>query len=110
MKSGSNLEKVLRSGQFAFTGELGPPRGSNVEAVREKAAPLKGMVDSVNITDNQTAMVRMSSWAASIIAIEEGLEPNYQMVCRDRNRRLPGAPASRRAAAVGKKEKKVKKK
>ncbi|MEZ4524863.1 MAG: methylenetetrahydrofolate reductase [Desulfobacterales bacterium] len=86
MKSGSNLEKVLKAGHFAFTGELGPPRGSNVEAVREKAAHLKGMVDSVNITDNQTAMVRMSSWAASLIAIEEGLEPNYQMVCRDRNR------------------------
>ncbi len=86
MKSGSNLEKVLKAGHFAFTGELGPPRGSNVEAVREKARPLKGMVDSVNITDNQTAMVRMSSWAASLIAIEEGLEPNYQMVCRDRNR------------------------
>ncbi|MFP4390364.1 MAG: methylenetetrahydrofolate reductase, partial [Desulfococcaceae bacterium] len=60
--------------------------GSNVEAVREKARPLKGCVDSVNITDNQTAMVRMSSWAASLIAIQEGLEPNYQMVCRDRNR------------------------
>jgi methylenetetrahydrofolate reductase (NADPH) len=44
------------------------------------------MVDSVNITDNQTAMVRMSSWAAALIAIQEGLEPNYQMVCRDRNR------------------------
>jgi methylenetetrahydrofolate reductase (NADPH) len=86
MKSGSNLEKILRSGNFAFTGELGPPRGANVDAVRKKAAPLKGMVDSVNITDNQTAMVRMSSWAASIIAIQEGLEPNYQMVCRDRNR------------------------
>jgi methylenetetrahydrofolate reductase (NADPH) len=86
MKSGSNLEKILRSGKFAFTGELGPPRGTNVEAVRKKAAPLKGMVDSVNITDNQTAMVRMSSWAASLIAIQEGLEPNYQMVCRDRNR------------------------
>ena len=86
MKSGSNLEKILEAGHFAFTGELGPPRGGNVEAVREKAAPLKGMVDSVNITDNQTAMVRMSSWAASLIAIEEGLEPNYQMVCRDRNR------------------------
>ncbi|KPA10548.1 Methylenetetrahydrofolate reductase [Candidatus Magnetomorum sp. HK-1] len=86
MKSGSNLEKILRSGNFAFTGELGPPRGANVDAVRKKAEPLKGMVDSVNITDNQTAMVRMSSWAASIIAIQEGLEPNYQMVCRDRNR------------------------
>jgi len=86
MKSGSNVEKILKAGHFAFTGELGPPRGSNINAVREKAGPLKGMVDTVNITDNQTAVVRMSSWAASIIAIEEGLEPNYQMVCRDRNR------------------------
>ena len=86
LKSGSNLEKMLRAGNFAFTGELGPPRGANVAGVREKAQHLKGMVDSVNITDNQTAMVRMSSWAASLIAIEEGLEPNYQMVCRDRNR------------------------
>jgi methylenetetrahydrofolate reductase (NADPH) len=86
MKSGSNLEKILRAGHFAFTGELGPPRGSNVAAVKEKAKPLVGNVDAVNITDNQTAMVRMSSWAASLIAIEEGLEPNYQMVCRDRNR------------------------
>ncbi|WP_372677665.1 methylenetetrahydrofolate reductase [Desulfosarcina sp.] len=86
MKSGSNLEKILRAGHFAFTGELGPPRGTNVSVVREKAKHLVGMVDAVNITDNQTAMVRMSSWAASLIAIEEGLEPNYQMVCRDRNR------------------------
>ena len=86
MKSGSNLEKILRAGQFAFTGELGPPRGTNVAVVREKAKHLVGMVDAVNITDNQTAMVRMSSWAASLIALEEGLEPNYQMVCRDRNR------------------------
>lgn len=86
MKSGSNLEKILRAGHFAFTGELGPPRGTSVATVREKAKHLVGMVDAVNITDNQTAMVRMSSWAASLIAIEEGLEPNYQMVCRDRNR------------------------
>jgi len=84
--SESRLARILNAGHFAFTGELGPPRGSNVDAVREKAAPLKGMVDSVNITDNQTAMVRMSSWAAALIAIQEGLEPNYQMVCRDRNR------------------------
>ncbi len=85
-KAGSQLEKILAAGHFAFTGELGPPRGSDVEEVRKKAGFLKGMVDSVNITDNQTAVVRMSSWAASLIAIEEGLEPNYQMVCRDRNR------------------------
>ncbi len=86
MKSGSNLEKVLKAGHFAFTGELGPPRGTDAEEVRKKAAFLKDNVDAVNITDNQTAMVRMSSWAASLLIMQEGLEPNYQMVCRDRNR------------------------
>jgi methylenetetrahydrofolate reductase (NADPH) len=86
MKSGSRLERMLTAGHFAFTGELGPPRGASIEAIRKKAEPLKGVVDSVNITDNQTAVVRMASWAASLIAIQEGLEPNYQMVCRDRNR------------------------
>jgi len=86
MKSGSNLEKVLAAGHFAFTGELGPPRGGNVEEVKKRAQHLKGRVDAVNITDNQTAMVRMASWAAGVLAIGEGLEPNYQMVCRDRNR------------------------
>lgn len=86
LKSGSNLEKILKAGHFAFTGELGPPRGSSADEVREKAAHLKGVVDSVNITDNQTAVVRMASWAACLILIQEGLEPNFQMVCRDRNR------------------------
>jgi len=86
MKSGSNLEKILAKSIFAVTGELGPPRGADLDAIREKAKHLKGMVDSVNITDNQTAVVRMASWAASLIAIQECLEPNYQMVCRDRNR------------------------
>ena len=86
MKSGSNLEKVLSAGHFAFTGELGPPRGAHAEEVRKKAAHLKGRVDSVNITDNQTAVVRMASWAACLLLIQEGIEPNFQMVCRDRNR------------------------
>jgi methylenetetrahydrofolate reductase (NADPH) len=86
MKSESNLEKVLNRRVFAVTGELGPPRGADPDIVRQKAQFLKGRVDAVNITDNQTAMVRMSSWAASLIALQEGLEPNYQMVCRDRNR------------------------
>jgi methylenetetrahydrofolate reductase (NADPH) len=85
-KSGSNLEKVLRSGQFAFTGECGPPEGADVEKLKEKASHLKGCVDAVNVTDNQTAVARMSSWAASLILLQEGLEPNFQMVCRDRNR------------------------
>jgi methylenetetrahydrofolate reductase (NADPH) len=82
----SNLEKILKASHFAFTGELGPPRGTAAEEVRKKAAFLKGNVDSVNITDNQTAVVRMSSWAACLFLIQEGVEPNFQMVCRDRNR------------------------
>ncbi len=86
MKSGSNLEKVLKAGHFAFTGEVGPPRGANIKALKEKARHLKGMVDMANITDNQTAMVRMSSWGAALFVKEMGIEPNYQMVCRDRNR------------------------
>ena len=86
LKSGSNLEKVLNAGHFAFTGECGPPQGANVEHLKEKAHHLKGCVDAVNITDNQTAVVRMASWAASLILMQEGLEPNFQMVCRDRNR------------------------
>ncbi|MBN1104057.1 MAG: methylenetetrahydrofolate reductase [Deltaproteobacteria bacterium] len=86
LKSGSRLERVLTAGHFAFTGECGPPKGANVDHLREKIAHLKGVVDAVNITDNQTAVVRMSSWAASTILIQEGLEPNFQMVCRDRNR------------------------
>ena len=77
---------MLTAGHFAFTGELGPPRGADVEEVVKKAAHLKGMVDAVNITDNQTAVVRMASWAASLILVQQGLEPNFQMVCRDRNR------------------------
>jgi methylenetetrahydrofolate reductase (NADPH) len=85
-KAASNLEKILKAGHFAFTGELGPPRGAAVEEVRKKAAFLKGNVDSVNITDNQTAVVRMSSWAACLFLIQVGVEPNFQMVCRDRNR------------------------
>lgn len=86
MKSGSNLEKVLTAGHFAATAELGPPKGSSVEAVQKKIALLKGKCDAVNITDNQTAVVRMSSAAASALCAREGLEPVMQMVARDRNR------------------------
>lgn len=86
LKAGSNLEKVLRAGHFALTGECGPPKGANVEHLKEKIHHLKGVVDAVNVTDNQTAVVRMSSWAASTIMVQEGVEPNFQMVCRDRNR------------------------
>lgn len=80
------LKDKLEAGMFVVTGELGPPRGCNAEAVRKKAAMFRGVVDAVNITDNQTAIVRMSSMAASFICIEEGIEPVMQMTVRDRNR------------------------
>jgi CO dehydrogenase/acetyl-CoA synthase delta subunit len=84
--AGSNLEQVLRSGQFAVTGELGPPKTGDAEIVRKKARILKGHVDAVNITDCQTAIVRMSSLSAGLLALAEGVEPVMQMTCRDRNR------------------------
>ena len=86
MKSGSNLEKILSAGHFAVTAELGPPAGTDLEVVRKKAELLRGAVDAVNVTDNQTAVVRMSSVAVSALLVQAGLEPVMQMVCRDRNR------------------------
>ena len=85
-KSGSRLERILRDGHFAVTGELGPPQSSNGAIIREKAQILLGYCDAANITDNQTAIVRMSSIGAGAIVVQEGLEPIIQMTCRDRNR------------------------
>jgi methylenetetrahydrofolate reductase (NADPH) len=72
MKSSSKLEKTLTAGNFAVTAELGPPQNADAENVRKKAKHSIGAADAVNITDNQTAIVRMSSIAASAIAIQEG--------------------------------------
>jgi methylenetetrahydrofolate reductase (NADPH) len=86
MKTASRLEKILESGAFAVTSECGPPRGADPQVVREKGELLRGHVDAVNVTDNQTSVVRMSSIAASVILKEMGLEPICQMTTRDRNR------------------------
>jgi len=86
MKTKSNLERVLEAGQFAVTGELGPPQSADLEVIRRKAKILKGHIDACNVTDGQTAVVRMASWAACLLAKEEGLDPIVQMTCRDRNR------------------------
>ena len=86
MKAGSNLEKVLQSGQFAVTAELGPPKGSDAEMVKKKGNLLRHCADAINITDNQTAIARMSSIACGVILTQLNLEPVIQMVCRDRNR------------------------
>lgn len=85
-RAGSNLERVLRAGHFAVTGELGPPQSADGAVIREKAGLLRGSCDAANITDNQTAIVRMSSIGAGTIVVQENVEPIIQMTCRDRNR------------------------
>ncbi|MDP6646909.1 MAG: methylenetetrahydrofolate reductase [Dehalococcoidales bacterium] len=86
MKAGTNLEKVLTSGQFAVTAEAGPPKGTSAQVVQQKAEILSPYCDAVNITDNQTAVVRMSSLAGCVLLKQQGVEPVMQMVTRDRNR------------------------
>ncbi len=86
MKTASRLEKVLESGAFAVTSECGPPRGADPEVIRKKGEVLKGVVDAINVTDNQTSVVRMSSIAACVILKEMGFDPIVQMTTRDRNR------------------------
>ena len=86
MSTVSRLQAILDSGQLAVTSECGPPRGADPEVIRQKGELLKDCVDAVNVTDNQTAVVRMSSLAACIHLKEMGLDPVFQMVCRDRNR------------------------
>ncbi|MGE5415561.1 MAG: methylenetetrahydrofolate reductase [Acidobacteriota bacterium] len=82
----SNLESVIKAGHFAVTAEIGPPKSCNAEFVEKKARLLAGYSDAFNITDNQTAIVRMSSIAAAVIVEKLGLEAVIQMTCRDRNR------------------------
>ncbi|MBQ8663577.1 MAG: methylenetetrahydrofolate reductase [Eubacterium sp.] len=82
----SRFQQLLEKGEFAVTAEIGPPMSANAALVTKKAQQMKGFVDAANITDNQTAIVRMSSIAASVLVKEAGVEPIMQMTCRDRNR------------------------
>ena len=86
MKSGSNLERILESGQFAVTAEAGPPKGTSPKVIQRKGELLKLCCDALNVTDNQTAIVRMSSISGCVLLKEMGVEPVLQMVVRDRNR------------------------
>src|SRR5215469_6271054 len=82
----SELQRRLAAGEFAVTAEIGPPRGADTAPVARTAALLRGWVDAVNITDNQSAAVRLSSLAGSLAALGAGVEPVMQLTCRDRNR------------------------
>jgi methylenetetrahydrofolate reductase (NADPH) len=86
LRSGSNLEKLLRGEEFVVCGEMSPPQSVDSASIAKKCAYFKGFVDAVNLTDNQTAIVRMSSVVSSYFALSGGVEPIMQMTCRDRNR------------------------
>ncbi len=86
MSNLSKLQQILDSGQFAVTAEIGPPKHSSAEGIRHHAEMMHNYVDATNITDNQTAIVRMSSIAAGVHVLSCGIEPIIQMTCRDRNR------------------------
>ena len=86
MKAGTNLEKVLESGRFAVTAEAGPPKGTSAAVMQKKGELLRSCCDAVNVTDNQTAIVRMASLGGCVLLKQQGAEPVMQIVCRDRNR------------------------
>jgi 5,10-methylenetetrahydrofolate reductase len=86
MKVGTNLEKILDSGRFAVTAEAGPPKGTSAAVMQRKGEILRNCCDAVNVTDNQTAIVRMSSFAGCMLLKQVNVEPVMQMVVRDRNR------------------------
>jgi methylenetetrahydrofolate reductase (NADPH) len=82
----SNLQKSLENGKFAVTCEIGPPKGVDISEIIDTAQILKGLVDAVNVTDLQSSVMRLGSLTASHLLTEMGVEPVFQMTCRDRNR------------------------
>jgi 5,10-methylenetetrahydrofolate reductase len=81
-----SFKDSLESGKFVVTAEVGPPKGTDIKEMLHHAEALKGKLDAVNVTDNQSAVMRISSLAISKILLDEGHEPILQMTCRDRNR------------------------
>ncbi|MBI5468207.1 MAG: methylenetetrahydrofolate reductase [Deltaproteobacteria bacterium] len=80
------LVEELASGRFVITAEICPPRGADTEDFLKKARLLKKSIAAANVTDNQRAVMRLSSLACSVLLLREGIDPVFQMTCRDRNR------------------------
>ncbi|MBN1407691.1 MAG: methylenetetrahydrofolate reductase [Calditrichaceae bacterium] len=80
------LKEKIESNQFIVCGEIGQPQSCDGDVIRNKSKHFKNYVDAVNITDNPSAVVKLSSMASAKILLEEGVEPIMQMTCRDRNR------------------------
>jgi len=81
-----SLKSALESGKFTITAEVGPLKGTDTTEIHEVAEVLKNKVDAVNVTDQQSAVMRLGSLAVCYLLKEEGLDPVLQMTCRDRNR------------------------
>jgi len=81
-----SFKEALDSGKFVVTAEVGPPKGTDIREMLHHMDLLKGKVDAVNVTDNQSAVMRINSLSVCRLALEKGLEPILQMTCRDRNR------------------------
>jgi len=82
----SKLKSQLERGDFVVTGEIGPPKGANIKECLNDAELLRGKVTAINVTDLQSAVMRVGSLAVSAKLVEKGLEPVFQLTCRDRNR------------------------
>ncbi|HEV8723313.1 MAG TPA: methylenetetrahydrofolate reductase [Candidatus Binatia bacterium] len=82
----NSLRERLESGRFVITTEMEPPKGTDLSNFLSTAALLKGKVDAINVTDNQRAIMRLSSVGGATLLVREGLEPILQLTCRDRNR------------------------
>ncbi len=82
----SKFQEKLESGEFAITCEIGPPKGAEDEEIKSAGEILKGLADGVNVTDLQSSVMRLGSLTTCHILKEMGLDPIYQVTCRDRNR------------------------
>jgi methylenetetrahydrofolate reductase (NADPH) len=82
----SELKRKLELREFVVTGEIGPPKGVNLDKCLNDAEALRGQVTAVNVTDLQSAVMRIGSLAVSARLVQQGLEPIFQLTCRDRNR------------------------
>ena len=82
----SKLKQAFESGKFVVTAEAGPLKGTDTTELEEVAKLLKDKVDAVNVTDQQSSVMRLGSLAVSHLLCGWGIEPIYQVTCRDRNR------------------------
>ena len=81
-----NIAELTKKGKFVVTAEIGPPKGVDIEEMMADAELMRGKVDAINVTDQQSSVMRLGSLAVCRLLKEKGLEPVFQVTCRDRNR------------------------